>query len=479
MTTSEDTRRTILVGEDDAEIRNYLKVMLSCRGYTIQAAADGDEVIRYLHTGLPVTAILLDIMMPNKDGFDTLREIREISEDVPVIMLSAASSPTNVVQAIKGGATDFLAKPVDHEDLVRAIERAVQVEGLPSTPWQYMGADEMFFGSHPAMCELKACLPRVARSDVPVLIQGETGTGKEVLSRHIHELSSRSGRPFLKLNCAAVPSDLMESELFGYERGAFTGAFERKLGLFELADGGTILLDEIGDMDIRLQAKLLQVLQDHEFRRLGGKNNVRVHVRIIAATHQNLQEAIREGKFRDDLFYRLNVFTLTVPPLRERQDDILGITEFLIQKHSSRQTPSIVLTPRLKEALLAFEWPGNIRQLENIVRKLMVMREPDAIISELETIALGGKIQLAPRPEHGTPISLSRKKAISDPASRLEGALLASQQAEVEAILDALQSTRWNRKQAAARLNIEYKALLYKMKKLSIEERATKLSLPA
>ena len=478
MTNSGEIRSTILVGEDDAEIRDYLKVMLSCRGYNIQPAADGEEVLRYLRTGLPVAAILLDIIMPNKDGFETLHEIRQISADVPVIMLSGMSSPMNVVQAIKNGATDFLAKPVDHEDLVRAIERAAHVEGSEFNPSRE-AAGEMFFGHHPAMCELKACLPKVARSDVPVLIQGETGTGKEVLARQLHAMSTRADRPFVKLNCAAVPSDLMESELFGYERGAFTGAFERKLGLFELADGGTILLDEIGDMDIRLQAKFLQVLQDHEFRRLGGKSSVRVHVRVMAATHQNLQEAIRNNRFREDLFYRLNVFTLNLPPLRERQDDILSITEFLIQKHSSRQAPPFFLTPRLKDALLAFHWPGNIRQLENIVRKLMVMREPEAIVNELDALASSGKIQLAPRADHGLAISLPRKKATNDPASRLEGAMLAKEQAEVDAIIDALQSTRWNRKQAAQRLNIEYKALLYKMKKLSIEERATKISLPA
>jgi len=478
MTNSGEIRSTILVGEDDAEIRDYLKVMLSCRGYNIQPAADGEEVLRYLLTGLPVAAILLDIIMPNKDGFETLQEIRQINADVPVIMLSGLSSPMNVVQAIKNGATDFLAKPVDHEDLVRAIERAAHVEGSEFNPSPNAGG-EMFFGNHPAMHELKACLPKVARSDVPVLIQGETGTGKEVLARQLHAMSTRACRPFVKLNCAAVPSDLMESELFGYERGAFTGAFERKLGLFELADGGTILLDEIGDMDVRLQAKFLQVLQDHEFRRLGGKSSVRVHVRVIAATHQNLQEAIRNNKFREDLFYRLNVFTLNLPPLRERQDDILSITEFLIQKHSSRQATPLSLTPRLKDALLAFHWPGNIRQLENIVRKLMVIREPEAIVNELDALASSGKIQLAPRADHALAISLPRKKVTNDPASRLEGAMLAKEQTEVDAILDALQSTRWNRKQAAQRLNIEYKSLLYKMKKLSIEERATKISLPA
>ena len=479
MTYPEESRQTILVGEDDAEIRNYLEVMLGCRGYNIQAADDGEEVIRYLRTGLPVAAVLLDIMMPNKDGFETLREIRELNEELPVIMLSGASSPNNVVQAIKGGAVDFLAKPVDHDDLVRVIERTVRAESSPPASWQYTGDDRVFFGSNPVMREVKACLPKVANSGVPVLIQGETGTGKEVLARHIHLLSPRARQPFVKLNCAAVPSDLMESELFGYERGAFTGALERKPGLFELADGGTILLDEIGDMEIRLQAKLLQVLQDHEFRRLGGKSNVHVNVRIIAATHQNLQESIRDGKFREDLFYRLNVFTISVPPLRDRADDILGMAEFLIQKHTSRQAPPLVLSPRLKEAMINFEWPGNIRQLENIVRKLMVMRKPEAVIAELETPASAGKIQLALRSEQPLPIALTRKKVASDPASRLEGALRAKEQAEVDAILEALQSTRWNRKQAAARLNIEYKALLYKMKKLSVEERAGKVSLPA
>ena len=330
MTYPEKSRRTILVGEDDAEIRNYLEVMLGCRGYNIQAADDGEEVIRYLQTGLPVAAVLLDIMMPNKDGFETLREIRALHEELPVIMLSGASSPNNVVQAIKGGAVDFVAKPVDHDDLVRVIERAVQAESSPPASSQYTGDDRVFFGGNPVMRELKGCLPKLADSRVPVLIQGETGTGKEILARHIHLLSPRGGQPFVKLNCAAVPSELMESELFGYERGAFTGALERKPGLFELADGGTILLDEIGDMEIRLQAKLLQVLQDHEFRRLGGKSNVHVNVRIIAATHQNLQESIRDGKFREDLFYRLNTFTIELPPLRDRKQDIPLLAEYFL-----------------------------------------------------------------------------------------------------------------------------------------------------
>jgi two-component system response regulator AtoC len=465
-------RRTILVGEDESEVRNYLEVSLRCRGYDVESAVDGEEVLSYVRAGHPVSAVLLDVMMPNKDGFETLREIRQLNAHLPVIMVSGMSSPLNIVQAMKSGATDFLAKPVSHEDLSQALRHAMESCSASSDPTEAVVTspalgEDIFFGLSPAMRTLRSCLPKVAASDVPVLIQGETGTGKEVLARHVHALSPRAGKPFVKVNCAAVPADLMESELFGYERGAFTGAFQRKPGVFELADGGTILLDEIGDMDIRLQAKLLQVLQDHEFRRLGGRDNVRVNVRVIAATHRNLLDAVYNQMFREDLYYRLNVVALFMPPLRERGEDIPGIAEFLISRHSSREAPPVALTPRLKDALQAFDWPGNVRQLENIVLKLMVMRDADVIVQELKmTQARPGRAQQIARPT-ATPTS-----------SVFEQATRAKEQAEAGAILDALNSTRWNRKQAAAMLNIDYKAFLYKMKRLSIEERAGKASLP-
>ena len=237
------------------------------------------------------------------------------------------------------------------------------------------------------MGALKASLAKVAASDVPVLIHGETGTGKEVLSRQLHALSARAGKPFVKLNCAVVPSELIEAELFGYERGAFTGAFQKKAGLFELADGGTILLDEIGDMDLRLQAKLLHVLQDQEFRRVGGSDSVRVDVRVIAATHRDLMQAIRERTFREDLYYRLNIVTLLLPALRDRKEDIANLASILINRHSSPGMPPLTLTPNLQAAFAAFPWPGNVRQLENVVRKLIVMRDPDLIIRELSMAA--------------------------------------------------------------------------------------------
>jgi two-component system response regulator AtoC len=302
----------------------------------------------------------------------------------------------------------------------------------------------------------------VGWSEAPVLIQGETGVGKEVLARYLHSLSHRANKPFLKLNCAALPSELVESELFGYERGAFTGAFQRKPGMFEFADGGTLLLDEIGDMDFKLQAKLLQVLQDHEFQRLGGKETVRVDVRVIAATHNDLERSIVAGKFRQDLYYRLNVVTLHVPPLRELRDDILPLTEFLMKKHASDSASMPEISLQLRQALLLHDWPGNIRELENVVRKFMVLRNPDIIARDLTTRATR-KTFLGGAPDSPTPAPAVPSPPILEQVTR------AKHLAESEAILAALHSTHWNRKKAATLLKIDYKALLYKMKKLGIQ----------
>ena len=470
---AESNGKTILVGEDDGEVRSYLEVSLRCRGYDVLLAPDGREVLNLLRSDRRVSAVLLDVMLPNLDGLETLQEIRQTHADLPVIMLSGMASPLNIVKAMKIGASDFLAKPVNHEDLDKAIQQAIASAPTRPQSWNSDGLSggQMYCGTNSEMRALMACIPKIVASDVPILIQGETGTGKEVLARELHAASPRANKPFLKLNCAAIPSDLMESELFGYERGAFTGAFQRKPGVFEMADGGTLLLDEIGDMDLRLQSKLLQVLQNQEFRRLGGREDVRVQVRVMAATHRDLLEAIQNETFRQDLYYRLSVFTLTIPAMRERQEDIIGMTQFLINKHSSREVPPVVLTPTLKQALLDYDWPGNVRQLENIVRKLMVLREPDAIVEELESLRnWSRKNQTAPLA--GKTAKMSQHRAIGDPSSILDQVSRAKEAAEAAAILDALDMTRWNRKRAAERLNIDYKAFLYKMKKLSIADRA-------
>jgi transcriptional regulator with PAS, ATPase and Fis domain len=321
------------------------------------------------------------------------------------------------------------------------------------------------------MQELMSVIGQVSWSDATVLIQGETGSGKEVLARHLHVLSRRANKPFLKLNCAALPSELVESELFGYERGAFTGAFQKKPGMFELADGGTLMLDEIGDMPYNLQAKLLQVLQDQEFQRLGGKETVHVDVRVIAATHNDLEQSIANGKFRADLFYRLNVINLVVPPLRERPEDILSMAEFLMKKHANDEAPIPPLTAQLRGALLAYSWPGNVRELENVMRKYIVVSKPDMIIRDLQARSARQAL---------TASLLNSGAAPVGPASPiLEQVTIAKEQAEREAILAALGSTRWNRKKAANILKIDYKALLYKMKKLGIDEDVAVPSEPA
>jgi two-component system response regulator AtoC len=456
--------KTILIGEDDSEVRGYLGMASRCMGYEVLLAQDGEEVLGFLQRKEAVDAVLLDIIMPRKDGIETLREIRGLSSSLPVIMISDASTTMNVVQAMKIGATDFLSKPVNHNELRAAIQKAVE------PPPETAAADyketasasgKLFFGTNRRMQDIGQMLREVAPSDASVLIRGETGAGKEIIARELHALSLRSRKAFLKLNCAALPSELVESELFGYERGAFTGAFQKKPGMFELADGGTILLDEIGDMDFKLQAKLLQVLQDREFQRVGGKETIRVDVRVMAATHQDLERAIANRQFREDLYYRLNVITIEVPPLRERKEDLIPMAEFLIRKNCASAPPS--LTPALKEALVDHSWPGNIRELENVMRRFIIMRRPETIIRELRSKTAKDLDRPQVLPFHAAP---------PENAPILAQVTKAKQQAETSAILAALSTTRWNRKQAAVLLKIDYKALLYKMKKLGISDDA-------
>jgi two-component system response regulator AtoC len=464
--------RTILVGEDEMEVRGYLDMALKCLGYAVELAQDGDEVLSVLQSSRSeIAAVLLDIMMPSRDGLDTLREIRRIDPTLPVIVVSGASSTLNVVTAMKCGATDFLCKPVAHEDLRKAVTRALELKGDYVAPARNTTPfTKAFICKNPRMKEIQALVGQIGWSEAPVLIQGETGTGKEVIARELHAQSPRANKPFLKLNCAALPSELVESELFGYERGAFTGAFQKKAGMFELADDGTILLDEIGDMDVRLQAKLLQVLQDHEFQRIGGKEPIKVDVRVMAATHRDLEQAIIDRTFRQDLYYRLNVINLVLPPLRKRPEDIIAMAEFLIKKHAVQGIAVTPFTAGLKHAMTTYSWPGNVRELENFVRKLLILRDSELLARELLSKAMRPLVSGIAPETHPDPVEPSRGAPI------LERVTKAKHQAETEAILATLNSTRWNRKQAAALLQIDYKALLYKMKKLGIEDRPVPFS---
>ncbi len=462
---------TILVGEDELEVRAYLEMALKCLGYSVELAQNGEEILNCLRSQSNISAVLLDLILPESDGLDVLRDIRDVAPNIPVIVVSGAASTLNVVSAMKFGAADFLEKPVSHEELQAALVRALEIKSdftsaaAPQPPIK----TNVFFGHSPKMQELRSLIGKVGWSEAPVLIQGETGTGKEILARELHANSPRATKVFLKLNCAALPSELVESELFGYERGAFTGAFQKKIGMFEAADGGTILLDEIGDMDVRLQAKLLQVLQDKEFQRVGGRDTVKVDVRVMAATHRDLEVAIDDRVFREDLYYRLNVINIQLPPLRERNEDIVRLAEHLLLKHAI-PGKTVSLTPKLKQAMMAYHWPGNVRELENVIRKLTVLRVPDLIARELAektTRRTLSGTQSGPISIRVSPTGYNGETPI------LEQVIKAKEQAESEAIMSALNSTRWNRKQAAVLLKIDYKALLYKMKKLGLEDDAT------
>jgi two-component system, NtrC family, response regulator AtoC len=475
-----NSAKTVLIVEDEPDARQYFETVVRCLGYSVEMAEDGDEALNCLDGNRAISLVLLDVLMPRRDGLETLREMRNNGCQQPVIMLSGAASTINVVQAMKAGATDFLAKPISHEDLRKAIGNALEGDARQARDEQPAASEDCFSESWMAK-GLRATWKRLAASDVPLLIEGETGVGKEVLARQIHARSPRANKPFLKLNCAALPAELVESELFGYERGAFTGAFTSKPGKFEMAQGGTILLDEIGDMDVRLQAKLLHVLQDKECERLGAKDRVSLDVRVMAATHCDLQKAIEDGRFRADLYYRLNVVSVRVPALRERQSDILAAAEFFIKKHRTDGAGPSLITPALRHALLEYEWPGNVRELENVIRRLLVMQDPDELAQHLLTgrgrrpapalanvlggdktqPAAGGIIRF-----HPGGVSSSTGSPIFDKVDE------AKRKAETEAILTALDASRWNRKQAAKLLRIDYKALLYKMRKLEIERAA-------
>jgi two-component system response regulator AtoC len=465
----------VMVIDDDPSVRDYMEALVSRQGYRVYAAADGEQALGQLDDVRP-DLVTLDVVLPGVDGLETLRRIKQRMPDVPVVMLSGHGQARNIVEAMRLGATDFLRKPFEVEELELAFQKALEKRALKQEVERLRGRARsetellLLFGDNPKMRQVRDIIEQVADTDITVLVRGESGTGKELVARTIFQLSSRRDRPFVKVNCAALPSELLESELFGFEKGAFTGAQKRKLGKFEYANQGTIFLDEISEMHPNLQAKLLQVLQDGEFSRLGGEADVHVDTRIIAATNRNLEEAVADQSFREDLYYRLNVVTVHMPPLRERRDSIPLLVDRFLSKNNEQYGKSVKhLSNETMDVFMRYHWPGNVRELENMVRRMVVLGNEQAVLDE---ISLRGaepeKIEASSGllDFEGLGVELDKGESIDLKAISRR----AAQVAEKRVIERVLLQTRWNRKEAAERLQISYKALLYKMKENGLSE---------
>jgi DNA-binding NtrC family response regulator len=471
------SKNRVLIVDDDVVMAKYLASHLSRRNFEVNIASTSLEALRIFRSFDP-TLILLDMAVDGMAGADILQRTKQSRPTVAIIILSGDQDPEIIFKASKLGADDYLSKPVDPKELDVRITKVLDSQRLLSEVTQLRDQVRrrsdftMLFGTSPKMMEVKTTIEQVADTTATVLIRGESGTGKEVVARMVYSESARSDKPFVKVNCAAIPHELLESELFGYEPGAFTGANRQKLGKFEQANSGTIFLDEISEMHPALQAKLLHVLQDHEFSRLGGKRDIQVDVRVLAATNKPLERAVEEGVFREDLFYRLNVVTIHIPPLRERREEIPVFLEFFLTKYSDYYAKH---PPKFSDyaigRMMDYTWPGNIRELENLVKRYVIVGNEAQIIREISTHKPIVSSMSAPALSNGN-AGAEKSSASAEPVvegefdmpSLLEIGRRAAMQAEREAIERVLAQTRWNRRQAAKILKISYKALLNKLK---------------
>ncbi len=459
----------VLIVDDEANLRKVLAATLKREGYDVATAADGDAALEELREG-GADVVVTDLVMPQRDGLSLLREIQARSPEIPVIVITAHGTVDSAVEALRLGAFDYITKPFEQEELKRVIAKATRTRALGAAS---VVADErgraQIVGSSPAIQRVLELIERVADSPSTVLITGESGTGKELVAHRIHDLSARRGRALIKINVAAIPKELIESELFGYEKGAFTGAVTSKPGRFELADGGTLFLDEIGEVPAEIQVKLLRFLQEGELERVGGMRTLRVDVRLVAATNRDLKKDIEAGKFREDLYYRLNVVPIELPPLRERTSDIPPLVDHFREKYNrklGRKVESV--SSAALDLMIRYPWAGNIRELENFMERLVLFADGPVIgdrdlPAELRELA-------------GRPSPAEEAKPAQKPAPTLEGASLkdlvrsASEALERELITKALKVTGGNVTQAAERLKISRKTLQVKMKDLGLRE---------
>src|SRR5437667_2687185 len=450
---------TVLIIDDEAAIRESLETLLELEGYAVESASSGEEGLARLGDG-SFDLVLLDLALPDRNGIDLLAEIHAHDPHLSVIMITAYGTVENAVRAMQAGASNFVQKPWDNEKLLadvrtavarhRAEEENVQLKRALKQRYNF----ENIVGKSEPMLKIFDLVAQVAASRSTVLLQGESGTGKELIAKAIHLNSPRRDRPFVPVNTGSMPPDLLESTLFGHVKGAFTSAIASKKGLFEIADRGTLFLDEIGTMSMETQSKILRVLQDRKFMHLGGVHEVQVDVRIIAATNVNLQQMVREAKFREDLYYRLNVITVDLPPLRQRKEDIPLLVEFFLNKYSEEnQRQGRRITPEGLRPLLNYAWPGNVRELENVVERAVVLSSGPDIGPELLPDHIVGR---------GTPVPLIESRADASLFDVMEDC-------ERHIIMDMLEKCGWNQTEAAERFHIPLSTLNQKIKRLNIE----------
>ncbi len=439
----------ILIVEDDADLREALEDTLALEGWSYVSAENGQEALLKMKKH-PISLVVSDVNMPVMDGHQLLTAVQKNWPGVPVVLMTAYGSIDQAVDAMRKGVADYLVKPFDPDVLVKVIKPLLQAQA----GGKQLKADQPIV-EDPTSRELLNLASRVAKSDASVMIGGESGTGKEVLARFIHAESDRADKPFIAINCAAIPESLLEATLFGYEKGAFTGANASTPGKFEQADNGTILLDEVTEMPLELQAKLLRVLQEQEVERLGGRKVLKLNVRILATSNRNLKQAVAEGLFREDLYYRLNVFPLAWPPLRARPADIVPLTEFLIIKHAQRMGVKRLpeLHPEAAKRLMEHSWPGNVRELENVVQRALILATGDQIT--LQSLVIETDL-LAP---------------VSEPKVEFSGEALKEDLwgQERQIIMDALKQEDGRKKETAERLGISPRTLRYKLAKMRDE----------
>lgn len=450
---------SILIIDDEQSQREVLKGFLEKKNYKVITASSGNEGLELINQE-QVDIVLSDYKMPDKTGIEVLEEVKRINPEISFVLMTAYGTIENAVKAMRLGAYDYLSKPIDLEELEMLLGKIIENKSLKSEvnflrqQLQEKFKIDSFVSTSPKMQEVLSVAARAAESKATVLITGESGTGKEVLAKSIHYISTRKDKPFVAVNVPALPETLLESELFGHEKGAFTGADKTRMGRFELANKGTIFLDEIGDIPMNLQVKLLRVLQEHKIERLGSNDSIDVDVRVIAATHQNLEQKIKDGTFREDLFYRLNVISIHIPPLRERKEDIMPLIEHFIKKYAQENDkPNLEISKEAVDYLMKYNYPGNVRELENIIERAVVLSRQNIItVNDLPSNVKGFKTETDP--------IFDEEKTLTEQVEALEKKL----------IYDALTKANGNQSLAGRMLGITERNLRYKMQKYGIKK---------